>query len=346
MVATIFGCSGFLGRYVAQALGRIGCQLVLPYRCDDLDVQHLRPMGDLGQVVMLPDFDPRDQAAYDRAVSRSNVVINLIGGEQETWNYGFQEVHVDVPRRIAEAVLKRGPGAVEHFYQFSSVAASADAPSRRLRTKAEGDAAVAEALGDLATFWKLAPVTGTEDRVFNQLAGLIKTMPAMPLVDGGSLRLQPVLVRDAAQAVFNGLQREDLGGRTVALAGPRVFTLRELADVAYNVIREEPNVLPVPEKIAALAAKPVDWLSTKTPFRPDAFFSADSVAELARGDFTLDAAAPVAGGELLTAQDLNVEPRSVIDGHPIEFLRYYRTGGYMMGSAMVPEGAESTRMSR
>lgn len=56
VTATIFGCSGFLARYVANALGNTGGQLVLPYRCDDLDVQHLRVMGDLGQVVMLPEF--------------------------------------------------------------------------------------------------------------------------------------------------------------------------------------------------------------------------------------------------------------------------------------------------
>lgn len=56
VTATIFGCSGFLARYLANALGNSGSQLVLPYRCDDTDVQHLRVMGDLGQVVMLPDF--------------------------------------------------------------------------------------------------------------------------------------------------------------------------------------------------------------------------------------------------------------------------------------------------
>lgn len=50
ITATIFGPSGFLGRYFVQALARQGSQVVCPYRCDDLDVQHLRVMGDLGQV--------------------------------------------------------------------------------------------------------------------------------------------------------------------------------------------------------------------------------------------------------------------------------------------------------
>ena len=50
ITATIFGASGFLGRYVTNALARQGTQTILPHRCDDLDVQHLKPMGDLGQV--------------------------------------------------------------------------------------------------------------------------------------------------------------------------------------------------------------------------------------------------------------------------------------------------------
>ena len=50
ITATIFGASGFLGRYVVNALARQGTQCVVPHRCDDLDVQHLKMMGDLGQV--------------------------------------------------------------------------------------------------------------------------------------------------------------------------------------------------------------------------------------------------------------------------------------------------------
>ena len=50
ITATVFGASGFLGRYVVNALGRQGSQVVIPHRCDDLDVQHLKTMGDLGQV--------------------------------------------------------------------------------------------------------------------------------------------------------------------------------------------------------------------------------------------------------------------------------------------------------
>lgn len=49
ITATVFGSTGFLARYLINALARQGSQVVVPYRADDLDAQHLRQMGDLGQ---------------------------------------------------------------------------------------------------------------------------------------------------------------------------------------------------------------------------------------------------------------------------------------------------------
>ena len=49
-VATIFGCSGSLGRYVTSRVGRSGTQCIMPYRCDHYDILRLKLCGDLGQV--------------------------------------------------------------------------------------------------------------------------------------------------------------------------------------------------------------------------------------------------------------------------------------------------------
>lgn len=53
VVATVFGATGFLGRYIVNRLGRMGSQVIVPFRGDEHDHRHLRPMGDLGQVVFL-----------------------------------------------------------------------------------------------------------------------------------------------------------------------------------------------------------------------------------------------------------------------------------------------------
>ena len=49
ITATVFGSTGFLARYLINSLARQGSQVVVPYRADDLDAQHLKQMGDLGQ---------------------------------------------------------------------------------------------------------------------------------------------------------------------------------------------------------------------------------------------------------------------------------------------------------
>lgn len=51
VVATVFGATGFLGRYVLNRLGRSGNQIIVPYRGDEMDYRSLRLMGDLGQIM-------------------------------------------------------------------------------------------------------------------------------------------------------------------------------------------------------------------------------------------------------------------------------------------------------
>lgn len=103
IVATIFGCTGFVGRYVCNKLGKTGTQMILPYRADFGEAIRLKVCGDLGQV-LFHFYDLRDEKAIRDAVKYSNVVINLVGREFETKNFKFNDVHVEGARRIARQV--------------------------------------------------------------------------------------------------------------------------------------------------------------------------------------------------------------------------------------------------
>lgn len=100
IVATIFGCTGFVGRYVCNKLGKTGTQMIMPYRGDFGEAIRLKVCGDLGQV-LFQFYDLRDEKAIRDAVKYSNVVINLVGREFETKNFKFNDVHVEGARRIA-----------------------------------------------------------------------------------------------------------------------------------------------------------------------------------------------------------------------------------------------------
>ena len=51
-VVTIFGGSGFLGRYVVQALAKTGCRIKVAVRRPDLAL-HLQPLGSAGQIALI-----------------------------------------------------------------------------------------------------------------------------------------------------------------------------------------------------------------------------------------------------------------------------------------------------
>ena len=257
-------------------------------------------------------------------MARSNLVINLIGADIETWNYTYEEVHVDIPARIARAAKELG---VERVLHFSALGAAATAPSRRLRTKAAGEAAVRAEMGEAATIFKPAVMTGTEDRLFNRYAGWIKGLPFLPLVDGGYNQVQPVWVRDVAQAVVNALHTFDSMGKTYHLAGPDVFTVRELVEFTYDTVREESHAVPIPAALAKLAGAPREWLGKRSPFRASAAFTADAIEEIVGANMLLPK-----GPDVLTIQDLEVAPHRVTEGVPIEYLRHYRSGGYDFGT--------------
>lgn len=331
VTAAVFGCSGFVGRYLAQALGSMGVRLVLPYRCDETDVQHLRTMGDLGMVVMQENFDVRNRDSVERAVEGVDLVINVLGADHETWNYTFEDAHV----KWAETLARACEGAaVERVVHFSALGAGEDAPSRRLRTKHRGDEILRGALGDKTTIMKPAPITGPEDRVFRRWGSLIKKMPFVPLINGGEQRMAPIWIRDVAQCVTNALETYDSMGKEYELVGPDVFTAKELAEFSFNMIRERPAMVPVNVQVAKLLAAPGDFLATNSPVRLRfAGWSRDSVEET-----RLDLVKSSPGS--LSAADLGVDVHKVTEGLAIEFLRHYRSGGYDFGSVGTEGGAK------
>lgn len=100
MVVTVFGCTGFVGRYVANKFGKIGSQLIFPYRADHSEAIRLKLVGDLGQV-LFHFYNLKDLNAIREAVKYSNVVVNLVGRDWQTNNFSFDDVHVKGARQIA-----------------------------------------------------------------------------------------------------------------------------------------------------------------------------------------------------------------------------------------------------
>jgi NADH dehydrogenase len=104
-------------------------------------------------------------------------------------------------------------------------------PSRYLRSKAAGEAALRSVRGLDLTILRPSVVFGADDAFLNLFAKMQRRLPLVPLARPQA-KFQPIWVEDLARAIVNVIDRPATFGKTYDLVGPQVFTLRELVRMA------------------------------------------------------------------------------------------------------------------
>ena len=100
-LATVFGGSGFIGRYVVRALARDGWRIRVAMRRPHL-APELRVMGDVGQIELVQaNVRHADSVAW--ALEGATAAVNLVGALYERGPQKFNALHVDAARTVAEA---------------------------------------------------------------------------------------------------------------------------------------------------------------------------------------------------------------------------------------------------
>ncbi|WP_137176717.1 complex I NDUFA9 subunit family protein [Roseomonas sp. AR75] len=237
-VATVFGGSGFIGRYVVQRLAQQDYIVRVAVR-DPAGARFLQTQGRVGQIVPLA-APVTDAAAVARAVQGAQVVVNLVGILFERRPGDFRRIQGEAPGAVAQAAAAAG---AEGFVQLSAIGADASSPSLYAQTKAEGEGRVLAAFPQ-ATILRPSVVFGPEDGFFNRFAAMAR-LPFMPVVSGGT-KFQPVYVGDVAEAVTASLARPEARGRTYELGGPRVMTMREVLRFILEVTRRRRALVDMP----------------------------------------------------------------------------------------------------
>ncbi|HYZ27296.1 MAG TPA: complex I NDUFA9 subunit family protein [Geminicoccaceae bacterium] len=301
---TIFGGTGFIGRYVVCRLANRGGRIRVISRSPRTHGHHLQPLGRVDQIVV-DSADLNSEDSLRRAVGGAAGVVNLIGILHETGRQKFAEVQGALPGRIAAAAAEGGARLV----QISAIGADAASASAYARSKAEGERRVREAFPD-ATILRPSIVIGPEDGFFNRFASLARMLPALPLIGGGRTRFQPVYVGDVAQAVVAALERDDCRGQTYELGGPQTYTFAELMRYMLKVVGRRRLLPTVPFGVAMAQARLLELL-------PDPPLTRDQV-ELLKVD-------NVASSDLPGLQALDITPTPIELIVP-QYLSRYRAG--------------------
>jgi len=249
-LVTVFGGSGFLGRYVVPALLKQGSRVRVAARTAS-GSWHLQTQGGLGQTQFVA-ADIRRGASVAHALDGADAVVNLVG----ILDGDFEAVQLDGARIVAEAAARQGVGALVHV---SAIGADPASASRYGQSKGAGEVAVLSAFPG-ATVLRPSIVFGREDQFINRFAALICALPIVPIIRGET-RFQPVYVGDVAaavaQAVADPLRH---GGKTYELGGPQRMTMARINHwIAENTGRA-PRFAAMPDWMAAAMAKGLGWM--------------------------------------------------------------------------------------
>lgn len=310
-LVTIFGGSGFVGRYIARRMAKEGWRVRVAVRRPN-EALFVKPYGVVGQVE--PVFcNIRDDNSVRAALHGADAVVNCVGILAESGKNRFASIQSEGAGRIARIAAQEGVGALVHL---SAIGADETSDSAYSRTKGEGEAAVLAAFPH-AVILRPSVIFGPEDQFFNRFAAMVRLSPVLPVV-GGDTKFQPVFVDDVAQAAVAGVTGRAAPG-IYELGGPDVESFRALMQMLLRVIERRKTIVDVPLGVAKLMATALDLGQTLTlGLLANGTLTRDQVKNLARDNVVTPGAKGLA--------DLGIQPAAIEAVLP-EYLWSFRPSG-------------------
>tara|TARA_R110002049_G_scaffold117332_2_gene270550 strand:+ start:136571 stop:137557 length:987 start_codon:yes stop_codon:yes gene_type:complete len=255
-LVTIYGGSGFVGRYIARRMAKAGWRVRVATRRPN-EAMFVRPYGVVGQVEPVL-CNIRDDASVRAAMQGADAVVNCVGILVEGGKNSFDAVQSEGAERVASIAADEGVARIVHV---SAIGADMDSDSEYARSKGEGEAAILKHMPN-AVILRPSIIFGPEDEFFNRFAGMTRLGPILP-VAGAQTRFQPVYVDDVAAAAERALTA-DVAPGVYELGGPDVDTLGGLMQRMLDVIHRRRLVLNMPWFVARMLAFGFDMMQAMT----------------------------------------------------------------------------------
>ncbi len=309
-LVTIYGGSGFVGRYITQRMARLGWRVRVAVRHPN-EAHFVKPYGVVGQVE--PVFcNIRDDDSVRLVMRGADAVVNCVGILEESGKNTFDALQHEGAGRIARIATEEG---VSRLIHISAIGANSDSDSHYARSKGLGEAAVLDAIPD-AVILRPSIVFGPEDDFFNRFAAMAVFSPIIPLF-GAETKFQPVYVDDVAHAAALATTGQAKSG-IYELGGPDVNTFRELMHEMLDFIRRRRLVIGFPFWMGRAAGRIAGALKFITLGLSPAPVTVDQVKQLAHDN--------VVSESEKTFDDLGIKPTSLESVLP-SYLWMYRPAG-------------------
>ncbi|MBI3771140.1 MAG: complex I NDUFA9 subunit family protein [Gammaproteobacteria bacterium] len=251
----LLGGTGFVGHHLSAALTQAGYSVLVPTRHRERHRSLLVLPG-----VTVVDANIHDEPTLTRLLKDCGAVINLVAILNEHRRGDFEQVHVELPKKILRACHANGISRLIHMSALN--ANTTQGSSAYLRSKGKGEDLVHAATDMQVTSFRPSIIFGQDDHFFNRFATLLRTLPVMPIACPDS-RMAPVFVGDVVTAIVKSLNDKTTFGQRYELCGPEVFTLQDLVTYTARLIKSKRRLLPLGDGLSALQGRVLGRLPGK-----------------------------------------------------------------------------------
>ena len=285
MNVVVAGGTGFLGRHITRLLLDAGHTVTVLGR----DPSKIASIGQLAGAAGIAG-DVTDPASLAGKLAGADAVVGVVQ---------FPNHPIEVPRRrltydrydrqgtenlLAEAVSS----GVQRYVYVSGAGADVTSDKTWYRAKGLAEKAV-ESSGLEFAILRPSWAYGPEDKALNKYVQIARLSPVVPRLGVRPQRVQPVHVRDIAQAVSAIFNTDDSWGRTFEIGGPDVMTMDQIIRTLLAVMGKRRFVLPIPLPLAKLGTAPLVLLPSP-PMSPHGveFAAQDGIVDTTELEKILD----------------------------------------------------------
>ncbi len=206
-----------------------------------------------------------DAASLLGSATGCDAVLHVVGIVDESPpDATFERVNVNGTRSILQEAERAGVGT---FVFVSSLGADRG-QSDYHKSKAAAEAIVRSFRGKWI-ICRPGSVYGPGDEQVSMILKMVRTLPAIPLLGNGDQAFQPIWHEDLGKALAQVIERDDLAGRTLDMAGPEQTTQNDLIDRFSKITDRQPLRIPVPEVVATVGTRIASMFGFDTPLNED-----------------------------------------------------------------------------